>query len=316
MTMPAISAKAPGKTILFGEHAVVYGYPAIAVPIHAVHVKTIVQPAVETGLSMICFRNKGAEENVPLNELGSSHPIHAVVAQLRELIGQDLPPFILTITSTIPITAGLGSSAAVAVAAASGLSQFAGKKLTDTEINRIAYQSEIIQHGTPSGIDNSVIAFEKPIYFIKGKPLQTLTINKNIHLVLADSGERTLTKDVVSQVRKSREVDPEKFETIFSAIGQICRGAKAALECGDLAALGKFMTENHLHLQEIGVSSKKLDRLVNAAIGHGAYGAKLCGGGKGGFMVAICEEENQESIADQLRTFSPQVIETMVTKEG
>ena len=275
--MPAITATAPGKTILFGEHAVVYGQPAIAVPVSAIQAKVVVEPSILSGQSVIRAKNYGKDE-ILLELLPENDLVRSTVRLLKAHIGQSIPPFILTIHSTVPIAAGLGSSASVAVAVIRGLSMFCGLKLTDDAINEIAFRSESIQHGTPSGIDNSVITYARPVYFVKGDPIQTLQIKKPVHLILADSGDRSLTKDVVHYVHENMDREPEKHLLIFSQIGEITRHAKTAFAAGDVEVLGRLMIENHHRLQELDVSSQNLDRRVEEACRHGAYGPKLCGG--------------------------------------
>jgi mevalonate kinase len=312
ITMPAISSTAKGKTILFGEHAVVYGSPAIAVPINSIYVKAIVQPSIDSPESTIWLQENNSSKCLNLTELAEDNLFRGLINEFQDELNCAIPPFILTIASRIPIAAGLGSSAAIAVAMIRALGKFSGKKLPAEIINRIAYRSEVIQHGTPSGIDNSVIAYEKPIFFEKEKPLEFLQIKKNIHLVLADSGERALTKNVVRFVRESMLKDQTKYQELFTQIGNIAHRAKTALENSDCQLVGSLMTENHQLLKEIGVSSQKLDQLVNTAIEAGAYGGKLCGGGQGGFMVAVCSNEKQSVISDQLEKISPHVIKTSI----
>ena len=313
--MPAISSSAKGKTILFGEHAVVYGSPAIAVPIHSIQVKVIIQPSIDSPESIIWTKENNCKKSFKVNELADDNLFWGTIREFQNALNCSLPPFILTIASEIPIAAGLGSSASLSVAMIRVFAEFLGKKISTEDINQIAYRSEIIQHGTPSGIDNSVIAYEIPIYFEKGKKLEFLQITKNIHLVLADSGERALTKDVVQFVQESMQKNPTRYQKIFSQIGSIVRSAKNALEKGESELVGSLMTENHQQLQMLGVSSVQLDLLVNRATQSGAYGAKLCGGGQGGFMVAVCNIENQAAIAAKLQEISPHVIKTSIGED-
>ena len=210
--MPAISSSAPGKTILFGEHAVVYGFPAIAVPIKAIRVNAIVQPNIESKTSIICLKRENIKKEFALNDLDEDNLFKGVISQFQKHIQRPIPPFYLTITSSIPIAAGLGSSAAVSVAVIRCLSQFVGKKMSTKEMNTIAYQSETIQHGTPSGIDNSVISFEQPVFFEKEKPMEFMDLKRELFLILADSDERSLTKNVIAIVRDSMRRMPEKIQ--------------------------------------------------------------------------------------------------------
>ena len=287
--MPAIISKAPGKIILFGEHAVVYGYPAIAVPIDAVQVKVSILPVIIENQSIIKIRNIGWHENIPFTDLGEYDPIRTSVENLFALINQKPPHFEMTISSSIPIAAGLGSSAALAVAITKSMSQFLGIHLSNDEINALAYKSEEVQHGSPSGIDNSVITLGQPILFRKSKPISQIKIKSPIQIILADSGRRTLTKEVVSFVKQNLEKDPDFINPILAEIGGVVEKAAKALLYGEVKKLGTLMLHNHDALIKLGVSSIELDRLVESALNNGALGAKLCGGGKGGYMVAICE---------------------------
>jgi len=290
--MAAIISKAPGKVILFGEHAVVYGYPAIAVPIYAVQVKVSILPVIIENQSIIKIRNIGWHENIPFTDLSEYDPIRTSVENLFALINQKPPHFEMTISSSIPIAAGLGSSAALAVAITKSMSQFLGIYLSNDEINVLAYKSEEIQHGSPSGIDNSVITLGQPILFRKSKPISQIKIKSPIHIILADTGKRTLTKEVIAFVKHNLEKEPDFINPILAEIGCMVEQAAKALHYSDVKKLGNLMLRNHNALKKLGVSSIELDRLVESAIKNGALGAKLCGGGKGGYMVAICEPES------------------------
>jgi len=313
--MAAISTSAPAKTILFGEHAVVYGAPAIAVPLKALRVKAIIQPLLASSKSLVFIKGKNTIEQFHIDDLPADNLIKGTFAVFEKETRIRISPFKLTITSKIPIAAGLGSSAAVAVAIIRALGEFSGIKLSKETVSKIAYQSEVIQHGTPSGIDNSVIAYEEPVYFQKGKGITYLPIKKKIHLILADSGERTLTRDVVESVRNCMVRNPSLYQNIFDSIGKITNAAKIALESGHSKQIGELMTQNHTLLQSINVSSPKLDLLIMRANEAGAFGAKLCGGGRGGYMVAISSEENRSKIVEQLHSISPYVFETSVGGE-
>jgi len=294
--MPAILSKAPGKIILFGEHAVVYGYPAIAVPIDAIQVKVSILPVITENRSIIRIRNIDWHEDVPFNELDECDPIRTSILNVGAQINQKLPHFEMTITSSIPIAAGLGSSAALAVAITKGISQFLGVELSDDEINALAYKSEEIQHGSPSGIDNSVITFGQPILFYKTKPISKIRIKNSIHIILADTGKRTLTKEMVAFVKHSLEKEPDFIKPILAEIGGIVEEAAEALPSGEIKKIGSLMVHNHIALKKLGVSSIELDQLVESALRNGALGAKLCGGGKGGYMVAVCNPASCERV--------------------
>lgn len=298
--MPAIIARAPAKTILFGEHAVVYGYPAIAIPVDCLEVRASVLPRINDENTTISFHNKNSIDQTYLGEIETNHPIQICIQELGEKIGRDLPAMEITISSNIPIAAGLGSSAAIAVAVTRAVSEFLGLDLSSEEVNQIAYISEKAQHGTPSGIDNTVIAHNQPVLFRKGKPIQSITIRSPFHIILADSGDRELTKDVVSDVRKHRENNIKTVNACFEQIGGLTEKAIAAVQNGNARLIGALMNENHKMLQQLTVSSKKLDALVSEAVLSGAYGAKLCGAGRGGFMVAVSDKNIIDDVKKNL----------------
>lgn len=289
--MPAVISKAPGKIILFGEHAVVYGYPAIAVPIDAVQVKVTILPVIKGSESIIKVRNFNWIEDIPFADMEENNPIRISIENVFSQIEGKPPLFEMVISSTIPIAAGLGSSAALSVAITKGLGQFLGIQLSSDQINSLALQSEKIQHGSPSGIDNSVITIGKPIYFLKNSPIVQIEIPKTLNIILGDSGKRTLTIDVVDEVRHFLDIEPTIARSILENIGKITDNAFGALQSGKLQEIGELMTQNHDFLKKLGVSSPDLDRLVDSALSNGALGAKLCGGGKGGYMVALGESD-------------------------
>ncbi len=300
--MPAISASAPGKVILFGEHAVVYDQPAIAVPVQQVAAMAIVNPAIQAASGSVHITAPQVNVDSDLAEMPESDPLAAAVrATLSELAIEKPPAFKLRISSAIPLAAGLGSGAAVSVAIIRAVSAFLGETLPDERVSALAFEVEKLHHGTPSGIDNTVITFAKPVFFIKGQPIQIFRVAKPFTLIIADTGVANPTRVAVGDVRAAWEKDKQRYEEIFAAIGAIATKARAAIESGDNAALGLLMNQNHSYLQEIDVSSPELDQLVAAARQAGAQGAKLSGGGRGGNMIAFVDESNAEAVIEALQ---------------
>ena len=297
--MPSSSTSVPGKTILFGEHAVVYGYPAIAVPLAAIsmNIKISARPLEKNSVII----NHNFEEILILDNLASEHVYSTAISTIMNAVKiKKLPALEFRISSTIPVSSGLGSSAAFAVCLTKALTGFLGFKLTDDQINNIAYKIEIFQHGTPSGIDNSMITFNKPLFFRKDFPPEFLYLKNPLNLVVADTGIRSKTRETVMAVRGFKESDPQTTDKLLEAIGAIAESARNNLELGNYEALGKQMTENHRLLKKLGVSCDELDHLVEISIINGALGAKLCGGGKGGNIVAICDDAHAEPIRSAL----------------
>lgn len=297
--MPAMVFSAPGKTIFFGEHAVVYGFPAIAVPLIEISVKISIQALPDEDGIHIVNRNLGEDFFLDISDK-SCHYQMIIMTILNILKINHLPSTKITISSTIPVASGLGSSAAFAVAMTKAISSFLGFKLPFEKINEIAFEIEKFQHGTPSGIDNSVVTFQKPVFFQKDTPIEFLSVGKSLHVILADSGIRSFTKKIVEELKIERDKHPEQINMEFKEIKKITTEAKEMIESGNLKEVGLLMTENHRHLQNLGLSCQELDHLVDVAVKAGAYGAKLCGSGKGGNVVALINEDKIKSIHSAL----------------
>jgi len=292
------TSSAPGKIILFGEHAVVYGRPALAVPVTQVHMDVEVTASDHPG---IWINAPGIELHAELNTLPSDHPIAAVIHNFLFISRvSPFPNLEVKITSTIPVASGLGSGAAVTVALTRALSSFLDFPMPDEEINLFAYEIEKLHHGTPSGIDNTVVTFAKPVYFVKGQPIETFHVGTPFMIVIGNTGISAPTKESVGDVRKLWEADKARWEGVFDKVGEITKQARGAIESGEWKKLGRLMNQNHALLQEMTASSSELDALVSAAIQAGALGAKLSGGGRGGNMIALVEADESKSISEAL----------------
>ena len=292
------TASAPGKIILFGEHAVVYGRPALAIPVTQVHADVQVSDSSRAG---IWIQAPDVNLHAELNTLPSDHPLASVIHNFLFLFRvSPFPNLEIRISSTIPVASGLGSGAAVTVALTRALSSFLSRPMTGEEINAFAYEIEKLHHGTPSGIDNTVVTYAKPVYFIKGQPIETFKVGAAFTIVIGDTGISAPTKESVGDVRKLWEADNGKWESVFDRVGKIAEEARRNIESGKWELLGELMDQNHLLLQEMTVSSPELDRLVSAARSAGALGAKLSGGGRGGNMIALAEPEQAEEVASAL----------------
>jgi mevalonate kinase len=312
--MPAFTATAPGKIILFGEHAVVYERPAIAVPVSKVKARVVVtaNPEVETGEVFLQAPDIGLETS--LATLPPEHPLAKTVSLLLSHLNiSRLPACTVRITSTIPVASGLGSGTAVSVAMLRSLSAFLGHPLPDEGISSLAFEVEKMYHGTPSGIDNTSIAFSRPVYFIKGQPIQFLSVLHPFTIVIGDTGIASSTSTIVGDVRRLWQADPKRYEAIFDSIGQIASSARRLIEKGQADQLGPLMDQNHSLLQELGVSCPELDHLITIVRHAGALGAKLSGGGRGGNMIALTRPEDAPNIQQALlHAGAIQTIETEI----
>ena len=299
--MPAISASAPGKAILFGEHAVVYGRPAIAVPVQDIQARALVMAEPRAAPGRVRIQAPRIGQDADLDALPLDDPIAMAVRLVFSTLGiARLPACTVRITSTIPIAAGLGSGAAVSVAVLRAVSSFAGHPLSAEQVSALAYEVEKRHHGTPSGIDNTVITYARPVFFVRGQPVETFDLSAALTLVIGDTGISSPTALAVGDLRRRWQAQPDPYEAIFDAVGEIVHTARRALQDGDVAALGPLMNDNHTWLQRMGVSCPELDRLVEAARDAGASGAKLSGGGRGGNMIALATAQTAQAIAERL----------------
>lgn len=306
------TSSAPGKIILFGEHAVVYGRPALAVPVVQVQAKATVNKNARGG---VMIEAPNINLSAELSGLAPDDPLAAVIGSVFSTLGiSRLPACTVYIQSTIPVASGLGSGAAVSVAIIRAFSAFLGQPFSDEQVNALAYEAEKIHHGTPSGIDNTVITYAKPVYFVKGRPIKTFRVGAPFTIVIADTAIPAPTKESVDAVRKLWEADKARWEKVFTRVGEIVWNARQAIERGDTAELGKLMNANHAFLQEMTVSSKELDRLVAASRKVGALGAKMSGGGRGGNMIALIEKDNAPAVTEALRSAGAK--RTIVTQVG
>ncbi len=294
-------ATAPAKLILCGEHAVVYGRPAIALPLLDLRASATVRSALPGSGPIICVPDLGGRWRVAERP---DEPLSGLVMTLIDRFG--VPPDIeITIRSAIPIASGMGSGAAIATAITRELLAFCGQTLPAATIAELVYESERGYHGTPSGIDNTVVAFEQPIWFQRRRDLSPLIefipIRVPLTLVVGDSGVRSPTRLPVGAVRERWQANPAHYEALFDQIASLVQQARMALSEGNVEALGPLLNANHELLREIGVSSPELDQLTAAARAAGALGAKLAGAGWGGVMLALTRPEQAEAVVAAVR---------------
>ncbi len=277
-----------GKVILLGEHAVVYGSHAIAAPI-----PLAIQARVEdapVGIHLI-IPQWGVEERI-LPDHDYKYSIYNslnMILQSLELADQNMR---ILVFPHVPRAMGLGGSAALAVAIIRALSEHFQLGLTEDEVNKLAYESEKIVHGTPSGIDNTMATYGKFILYRKDTPplFKEIHVPKPLPIVIGLSGVEGLTLKMVRQVRQAWEKNKPLYDRIFNQINDLTLQAVEAIQAYDLEKLGYLMNINQGLLNAIQVSSWELEELVEIARKNGALGAKLTGGGGGGAIIALCPE--------------------------
>jgi len=272
-----------GKVILFNEHFVVYNIPSIVSAI-----------AQATTARVEPFKGKGwhLEDRRPATPGYKEEKLEQQkdsIDRILKVAGINLSktPIKITFGGDLVAASGIGASAASCVALARALSDEFAIGFSDDRINEIAYEGERAYHGTPSGVDNTAATYGGLLWFIRGKPIERISIKRPVEIVMGNTGIVANTEAAVKGVRERKERNPKKYEKIFNEANELANAARKALLDYDLRVVGKLMDENHRQLQAIEVSCKELDHLVELARTNGAYGAKMTGGGLGGNMVAL-----------------------------
>ena len=320
-----------GKVILFGEHFVVYGLPAIASAVSdsTLAEATLLQggksPAGDAGPGTFVLEGQGwtlydsrpatpgyKTEKAPEQQKS----IDLMLAFLK--LDTAKTPLKITLAGDLKAASGVGASAASCAAIARALSGLFGLGLTDGQINEVAHEGEKGYHGTPSGIDDTAATYGGLFLFKKGQPKNLVELIKTkgpVEIVMGNTGLTASTTKVVGGVKERRAADPKKFERIFADAEKIVHESKKALEAGDLKKVGALMNRNHELLVEIGVSGEKLDQLVGIARKEGAFGAKITGTGVGGYMVALTPgKELQDRVAKAMEKAGFAVLRTKIGK--
>jgi hydroxymethylglutaryl-CoA reductase len=274
-----------GKIILFGEHAVVYGSRAIAAPVPlAVRARVVDE---EDGVWLVVPR-WGVEHRLrsdPSKRTSFEEP----AALILERLGLTDRSMRIVVYPELPRAMGLGGSAAVAVAIIRALDRHYALELSDEDVNALAFRCEQVAHGTPSGIDNTVATYGRPLMYRAGDPpeIQTLELAQPIDLVIGMTGIESLTAKMVARVRDGRDRNRDVYDTMFKGIDALTVQALDALRRDDLERLGELMNVCQGLLNGIQVSSWELEELIQIARENGALGAKLTGAGGGGSMIAL-----------------------------
>lgn len=302
-------SSASAKIILFGEHAVVYGEPAIAVPVSSL--RAYAEVTENTPFQIIA-----RDLNDKIITFDGEDPLAQVVRITLEALNMPIPDISIAVRSDIPIASGLGSGAAISTAITRALLDYFEMVLPLDAINEIVYEVEKFHHGTPSGIDNTVIVYEQSVYFVREQAIEMIENSKPLQIIVADTGKVALTRDSVGDVARLYE-ESDETKDIIHEIGIIARNAREAMQSGDLQKLGSLMLENHALLQKITVSSPELDKLVDVAMSAGAMGAKLSGGGRGGNMITLVDENTSKQVQNALKKAGAvRVFETTVGKSN
>jgi mevalonate kinase len=319
-----VVASAPAKVILFGEHFVVYGEPAIVLAIDKrAYAKAENRNDKRLYIRSLNLNLAGCYENENMKvEQGDIRearlkfePVKLAVEKVLEKHGEKTG-LNIEINSTVPVAAGLGSSAAVVAAVTAAVSALLNVKTSKEDILRITYEAEKIVHGTPSGIDPAIATFGGTLLFQMDTGFKPLDIKTNIPLVIGNTGVERSTRTQVEKVREFREKHSQIAEHITWAARETVLKAIEALKENDLETLGELMNINHALLYALGVSDESLEWLINAARKAGALGAKLTGAGGGGCMIALTRNERLEQVLEAVQRAGGMAFVAKKTDEG
>lgn len=276
------------KAILINEHFVVYGAPAIAVPVflpvevtatvrRGAGLRVLVHPATEGNPWHAADSDRFEAVHRVMNAMGLSEAERMIQIQCSD----DLPGW-----------SGLGSSAGFCVALVRALCRAMDSPCSNEEVNRIAYEGEKVFAANPSGIDNTVATYGQPLWFERGRTpeWEWIRVGSPLWIVIGNSEMPSRTRDEVGKVARFREVRPGLFSNLIQEATKLGRDVRLALENGDGAGLGALMDKGHAMLQRVGVSNERLDEMVTFCRLQGALGAKLTGGGGGGCMLALVSD--------------------------
>ncbi|MDZ7644437.1 MAG: mevalonate kinase [Woeseiaceae bacterium] len=272
--------------ILLGEHAAVYDKHVLAIPLpDAVNAQVVEIDAAESRVTI-----PGWAINQPVAARNPEPGAAEVVALIQRELGLADRQFHVRVDASIPAAMGLGASAAMAVAAIRGFDALLGLGMDNRAVDALAFECEKLAHGTPSGIDNNIATYGQPVLYTRTTASRTrpLQLAEPPPLVIASSGRRGITRDVVAGVRERYERNTALYDTLFAEIDELSVAGAVALRDRHYEQLGAMMNVCQGFLNAIEVSTPELEHMIHVARKHGAVGAKLTGAGGGGSIVALC----------------------------
>ncbi len=260
-----------GKIILMGEHSVVYGYPAIAIPLKDILITCRIEPTTR----QYSYR--------PGDTLST-----AIYTALKYLNKQNAR-IKYNITSDIPTKRGMGSSAAVSIAAIRGVFDYFKREIDEKTLEKLVNEGEIVAHKTPSGLDARTCLSDKAIKFIKGKGFENIEMDLGVYLLIADTGVYGNTGEAVGKIRDMGE----KARPMLAELGRLTEETEGYIRDKDIKNIGENMIKAERELKKLGVTIEKSEILVKTALNEGALGAKISGGGLGGCIIALIENNEK-----------------------
>ena len=273
------------KIILMGEHSVVYGQPAIALPLPSVQLSVTLSSRQDNQRIIKSRYYHGSLENLPSSMIGIKKLIDTLSARFNDQeTGWDLK-----IESQLPAERGTGSSAASAIAIIRAFFDYYDEPLDRTLLLQLADVEEQITHRSPSGLDAATVSSDKPLFYVKGRIGVPIEMNLDASLVIADTGKKGATKEAILAVKDELKNNNEKAEEHIKHLCELVNQTKDYLAQNDIVKLGDALNFAQTDLAALNVSDPSLDHLIHVARDNGALGAKLTGGGRGGCMIALMQ---------------------------
>lgn len=309
-------ASAPAKTILFGEHSVVYDEPAIA---GAVNKRAYVEITKSD-------RDKSILRSYDLNfevELDTKHKKYilkkgkpGIIRYILEALNRvhDHTPIEMTLSSSVPIGSGLGSSAAVTVATLAALYRYHNIRFNKKSLAHDAHMVEQAVQGVASPLDTLVSTYGGLVYLSRNKKVEHFKVNFNVPFVVGYTHKHGNTGKIVKDVRNLKNNNPKIINPVITSMGNLTNYAKQAILKGDFKKVGELMNINHGFLDVLGVNTLELSRMVYVARGAGAIGSKITGAGGGGSIIALCPDKVNE-VARAINK-SDNVLKIRFTRKG
>lgn len=320
----SVIASAPAKVILFGEHFVVYGGPAIVTAIdRRAYVKVELRDDNKIHIKSINLKLAGSfEGNVFKVELGDPdearqklEPVRLAAEKIMEICGKR-EGLNIEISSSFPSAAGLGSSAAVASAVAAAVGRLLKANPSKEDIFWASFEAEKLVHGNPSGVDPAISTYGGSLLFQVDSGISKLNLEMETPLIVGYTGVERSTLTQIMKVKNFRDKYPHIFNLMLNTAKEIVQNAISALRGGDVRTIGELMNINHALLHGLGVSDESLERLIIAARKAGALGAKLTGAGGGGCMVALSDADMAETILMAIHKAGGDAFIARKTNEG
>ncbi|HET8793348.1 MAG TPA: mevalonate kinase [Nitrososphaeraceae archaeon] len=317
-------ASAPAKIILFGEHFVVYNQPIILASINK-RIKIESQITLDNGNTITIETNRFGKKTYQLSILNNNPKkdlndfFYPIIYILKKIISNNNKKTIgieIKIDSEIPYGVGLGSSAALSVAAVSSINSLYNKYQNKKDVLELAIETERIIHKNSSGADCVVSMYGGLMYYQKNKEIRKLKHSNKLNFVIINSGVKHATGNLVSIVQQFKQNNFEIFHRLSKMVTNICENAIGELERGNSTNLGKLMNENQTLLEQIGVSNKGISKIIDSSLNYGALGSKITGAGGGGCVLSLIHKEDEESFLSKMRKCGYECFDIVIENQG